>query len=319
MASDRLQQPLELRLRVVGDRHQRQLGPGAPGPRGRRLRLEHALHGVGPAAARGRERKCALDVRARPLAGRAQTLWIAQRLHQGRRRGAGVPGRIQRAGPVADDLERAARGRCHHRAPGGHRLQQHEPERLTVSAVEQARGRRERATRVGQRARKLDPAREVVSGRPATEIVEQQLAGVADGMAGDDEPQLGHLLGGDRHRLERKVGPLPIDYRSEQQRRRRLDDRRSRVEGVGVDTGRDHPQARAEPAVRVEVVGDRARQGDHEVGVARRGPYQPRDAGARQEVDVLEHQRDVAGHRPERRRAGDRAAHPHGDHRPWSQ
>ena len=86
--------------------------------------------------------------------------------------------------------QRAGRGGRDDRAAGGERLDEREPERLALGAVQQAVGLGQRRARVIERAEEADAAGEVRPRRPLVQRGGELLRVAGQRRAGDVEPQL---------------------------------------------------------------------------------------------------------------------------------
>ena len=135
VALERVEQPRELRRRVVQHGDERELRRRAGALRsGRRAAARRRR--ASPAAPRSR------SARARAA---APSLRALQDLRQRARCGRRVAGRVQAPAVRIDELGRAARVGRHHRHPARERLGHDHPVRLALGAVEQAGGRGEQA------------------------------------------------------------------------------------------------------------------------------------------------------------------------------
>ena len=273
------------------------------------------MGGVQPPPARLRKVVVRGHVLPRALAGAAQLAGVGQRLHQRARRRTGVSRRIEAPAVRRNDLHGAPGRGGHHRPPGGHGLQQHQPVGLVVGAVQQAGGAGQRLARIGQRPGEGHASGQVIGRGASPELVQQPLALLAHRVPGHHELQLWELARRDRHRLQRQVGSLPRDDRPQQQRGRRVRGWRGRLEPAHVDAGPRHAHRGAQAALGVQVARHRVGDRDHAVQALGRGANRPRHRSLGKHVHVLEQHRRRAAPAAHHRGRRDGAAHSERDHR----
>ncbi len=221
---------------------------------------------------------------------------------EGRGRGIRVARPEEARAAVVDDLARAAGGRGDHRHAARERLDERHAVRLAVGRVEQHAGvaRAPRRGRPGgrrrcvvgpacsrSRASSCSPA--ASSGPPAT------MSGTP-AVRGRSIARSGRFQGVIAPRNRALCVPVGV----------------AGAEALEVDAGADDLRCLST----AEVVGDRLRQREHEVGALGGRAHRAGDRAARQEVVVLEHEARVRlGEAGQERGVGERGAHAPGDDR----
>lgn len=304
MTLRRCEQPADLVRGVVRDREEGEapLRRRTPPAQEWRDGVRKCLASPVDVETRGRAGASVLPHLSRPIG-------VSNEVEHAVRGGAGVTWRVEDSTAPVDNLGRAA-GRGHDSRPAGRqRLDDGQPERLVRAAVQEQRRARELWPRIFDRADEVDRAGDVVVGGAPPQL--QREAPVVAGKWRPDKPHahIGTLLPDQRADLDRKIGPLPVDKRAENED---LGGRcRLAVRGEGVDRHAGMHDLRLDPGVECTQLLRDSRGGSNDGRGATGGSRdEPAHDRSRHEIVMVEHDRRAEPRSEQRTEGG---AHPTDD------